>query len=79
MRNPHLPAPMNLAAGSMSDLGAEVESSWEAWVRINQDLCIHRRRICHHHDCDTMIVMDMMIIAFFVAFTSSHVDDCHCL
>ena len=25
------PAPMNLAAESMSDLGAEVESSWEAW------------------------------------------------
>ena len=24
------PAPMNLAAESMSDLGAEVESSWEA-------------------------------------------------
>merc|ERR1719175_106949 len=26
------PAPMNLAAESMSDLGAEVESSWEAWM-----------------------------------------------
>ena len=25
------PAPMNLAAESMSDLRAEVESSWEAW------------------------------------------------
>ena len=25
------PAPMNLAAESISDLGAEVESSWEAW------------------------------------------------
>ena len=25
------PAPMNLAAESMSDLGAEVDSSWEAW------------------------------------------------
>ena len=25
------PAPMNLAAESMSDLGAEVESHWEAW------------------------------------------------
>ena len=25
------PAPMNLAAESMSDFGAEVESSWEAW------------------------------------------------
>ena len=25
------PAPMNLAAESMSALGAEVESSWEAW------------------------------------------------
>jgi len=23
---------MNLAAESMSDLGAEVESSWEAWI-----------------------------------------------
>ena len=26
-----LPAPMNLAAESMSDLGAEVERRWEAW------------------------------------------------
>ena len=28
------PAPMNLAAESMSALGAEVESSWEAWDTI---------------------------------------------
>ena len=27
------PAPMNLAAESMSDLGAEVDSSWQAWMR----------------------------------------------
>merc|ERR1719412_3355658 len=26
------PAPMNLAAESMSALGAEVDSSWEAWM-----------------------------------------------
>ena len=31
------PAPMNLAAESMSALGAEVDSSWQPWARVRTE------------------------------------------
>ena len=40
------PAPMNLAAESMSDLGAEVESSWEACATSN--VKPHKAKVARH-------------------------------